>query len=120
MLIRKGVDELAASQWAKFLTTAFDTLRLAEAAVIEPDAWQAHVACAGALLKPRREAGERNRRLPSEEGLTCALAKALWAIRVRVPIDHPLRTLEVQFHSEARMPSPRRTGQHARRTDIWI
>lgn len=120
MLVGKGIDELIASQWAKFLITAFEALRSAEATLNEPAAWALHVARKGALLNPRRTRAERGRRLPSEEGLTCGLAETLWAVRVGAQSDHDLRRLEIQFHTEARMPSRRRTGKNARRTDIWI
>jgi hypothetical protein len=100
------------------LHAVFDALRDAEEMVRSPAYWNAYRQKDGAFLKSSR-GRHAKRRLPAEEGLTHALYDCLWLVKVRTDLDHPLRDLAIEFHSEARMPSSRRTGRKARRTDIW-
>ena len=93
-------------------------METAAAKTRDPTYWAAHVAKEGALLKPRRTKAERTRRLPSEEGLTCAITENLKGIRRHAHPDDLLRAHDVQFESEARMPSKRKTGKHLRRIDV--
>lgn len=115
---RHGLDPVQADIWAKFLGAVLAAMDAAVAMTRHPAYWTAHVAKEGALLKPRRKRAERTRRLPSEEGLTCALAENLLNIRIHASPDSPLRAADVQFESEARMPSKSKTGKHLCRIDV--
>ncbi|NNM74200.1 hypothetical protein [Enterovirga aerilata] len=117
-LAERGFGPLQASVWARFLDAVLDALEEAVTRVRHPDYWQEHTSKNGALLKPRPGPAEQHRRLPSEEGVTCALAEQLDEYRKTVPPDHILRSLEVVFRSEARISSRRRTGKNSRRIDI--
>ena len=115
---RHGLDPVQADIWAKFLGAVLAAMDTAVAMTRDPTYWAAHVAKQGALLKPRRSRAERTRRLPSEEGLTCALAENLKSLRVHALPGAPLRDVDVQFESEARVPSRTKTGKHLRRIDV--
>jgi hypothetical protein len=115
-LVGHGFDELAAGAWAKFLDTVFDALRDAETIVKSPAYWSIYRTKQGAFL---RQTEGKEFRLPAEEGLTHALYECLWKVKVRSQPGHPLRDLSIEFHSEAKLPSRKRTGKRARRTDIW-
>ena len=115
---RHGLDPVQAGIWAKFLGAVLCAMDTAVAMTRDPGYWAAHVVKEGALLRPRRSQAERTRRLPSEEGLTCALAENLQRIRVHARPGTPLRDVDVQFESEARVPSRTKTGKHLRRIDV--